>query len=394
MDDRLTIDAVKQAYANAGGELDNEALYQAMGLDVETRQEKAPVGRSGQKHNLHARKVRWFQQTLKKAKILERIPGQRGHWRMTPEAMGEERTATPGIALVAFSTKLGVAIWASWKDVFPLLDEPIHCLITSPPYPLAKPRNYGNPKIDEYTDFITEALEPIVKNLVPGGTICLNVSADIFEPGLPARSLYRERLVLALCDRLGLYKLDELVWASGSKPPGPIAWASKERMMLNVGWEPVYLFTNDPRASIANNRRVLKPHTPRQQRLIERGGESRMVENSDGAYKVKPGSYGNQTLGAIPKNVLQFGHACRSQQSVKASARQRGLQTHGAPFPLALADFLVRYLTEPGQLVVDNMSGTITVGEAAEINDRRWICTERIWDHIAAGAARFGHRLS
>jgi DNA modification methylase len=389
MDGRLTIDGVKQAYANAGGELDNEALYQAMGLDAEARQEKAPVGRSGQKHNLHARKVRWFQQTLKKAKILERSPGQRGHWRMTPEAMGEQRTATPGIALVAFSTKLGVAIWANWKDVFPLLDEPVHCLITSPPFCLAKPRRYGNPKIEEYTDFITEALEPIVKNLVPGGTLAINVSADIFEPGLPARSLYREKLVIAICERLNLFKLDELIWANNSKAPGPVAWASKERMMLNVGWEPVYLFTNDPRASIADNRRVLKPHTARQQSLIDRGGENRLVENSDGAYRVKPGSYGNQTPGAIPKNVLQMGHACRVQQTVKANARERGLHPHGAPMPLALAEFLVRYLTEPGQLVVDMFGGSLTTGHAAERNGRRWICTEREWDYIAAGASRF-----
>jgi hypothetical protein len=43
------------------------------------------------------------------------------------------------------------------------------------------------------------------------------------------------------------------------------------------------LFTNEPRASIAANRRVLKPHTPRQQKLIECGGENRQAENSDGA---------------------------------------------------------------------------------------------------------------
>lgn len=389
MDEKLTIEAVKQAYADAGGQLDNDALYEAMGLDAETLQERAPVGRSGQKHNLHARKVRWFQQTLKKAKILERIPGQRGHWRMTPEAMGEQRTAAPGIALVAFSTKLGIAIWANWKDVFPSLDEPISCCITSPPYPLARPRSYGNPKVGEYIDFITEALEPIVKNLMPGGTIALNISADIFEPGLPARSLYREKLVIAVCERLGLYKLDELIWSNASKAPGPVAWASKERMMLNVGWEPIYLFTNSPRDSIADNRRVLKPHTERQQRLIDRGGEQRLVDNSDGAYKVRPGSYGNQTAGTIPKNVLQMGHACRAQQLVKANARERGLLPHGAPMPLALAEFLVKYLTRPDQLVVDMFGGSLTTGHAAERHGRRWICTERQWDYIAAGASRF-----
>ena len=57
--------------------------------------------------------------------------------------------------------------------------------------------------------------------------------------------------------------------------------------------------------------------------------------------------------------------------------------------PLALADFLVRYLTAPGQLVADSFGGSLTTGRAAEINGRRWLCTEREWDYIAAGASRF-----
>lgn len=392
--DLFGLQHVIDAYAKAEGELSNSDLYdrvaQATGVSREAIDARSPVGKSGAMHSIGQRRIRWFQQSLKRSGILERAPGQRGHWRMTAEAMGAQRTAAPGVALVAFSTKLGIAVWASWKDVFPLLDEPVHCCITSPPFCLAKPRRYGNPKIEEYTDFITEALEPIVKNLVRGGTIALNVSADIFQPGLPARSLYREKLVIALCERLQLFKLDELVWANNSKAPGPVQWASKERMMLNVGWEPVYLFTNDPKASLADNRRVLKPHTPRQQRLIDRGGEKRLVENSDGAYQVKPGSYGNPTAGAIPKNVLQMGHACRVQQAVKANARARGLHAHGAPMPLALAEFLVRYLTAPDHLVVDMFGGSLTTGHAAERHGRRWICTEREWDYVAAGASRFG----
>lgn len=384
---RTRLAAVRAAYEQAQDGLTNGALYDAFGVDRDARD---PVGRSGKRHQLKARELRWHQQTLRRLNVLEHVPGQRGCWRLTPEAMGEDRVAKLGSILVVCSTDLGVAIWADFSSVLDSLGESVALTLCSPPYPLRKPRAYGNPDAADYVDFICRAIEPILKWLIPGGTIALNVSNDIFEPGTPARSLYRERLVIAMADRLGLSKLDELVWSTPDKAPGPVQWASKTRQQLNVGYEPVYLFTNDPLASIADNRRVLAPHSERHRALIAAGGERRVRSNSDGAYQLRHGSYARETSGRIPRNVLTFGHACRSQRLVKQAARDRGLQVHGAPMPLALADFLVRYLSRPGDLVLDPMAGTLTTGEAAERNGRRWLCIERIWDYLAAGAHRFG----
>lgn len=90
------------------------------------------------------------------------------------------------------------------QELFSDLDEPVHLCVTSPPFPLRIQRGYGNVDEAKWVDFITQALEPIVKNLVPGGSVVLNVSNDIFEAKSPSRSLYVERMVLALHDRLGL----------------------------------------------------------------------------------------------------------------------------------------------------------------------------------------------
>ena len=73
--------------------------------------------------------------------------------------------------------------------------------------------------------------------------MALSLSNDIFEQGSPARSLYLERLTIALEDRLGLRLMDRLIWKS-NKPPGPYQWASKERMQLNTAYEPVLWFSN------------------------------------------------------------------------------------------------------------------------------------------------------
>ena len=375
-----------------GGEVSNSALYDGLAEqgsvardDLEAQTE---IGRRGDKCCVAKRRLRWIQQTLKALGVLERIPERRGSWRVTSAAKAELTPAPAHVSMLGFSTELGIALWSSC-DVLARLDEPIVCAVTSPPYALARPRRYGNPPLSEYVDFVCKCMEPIAKNLAHGGSVALNISNDIFEAGSPARSLYRAHLVIALNSRLGWELLDELVWFNPSKAPGPVRWASLERMQLNVAYEPVYVFTNSARASLADNRRVLQPHTDRHLKLIRGGGEQRKAVSSDGAYRVRHGSYGNETAGRIPKNVLTFGHRCADQIQMRKAAAAVGLPAHGAPMPLSLAKFLVSYLSAPGDLVVDPFGGSMTTGKAAEELGRRWVCTDLMLEHVMAARFRF-----
>ena len=385
---------VLHAYsAERGGVLSNTDLYDAVaersGLSLETFQERTPVGEAAQPRSLLARQVRWHQQTLKHAGILEHADGERGVWRLTQPAGEELNAVRPKVAVIGFSTEFGVAILGACEHVFAKIDSSITLCITSPPYPLAKARGYGNPNEAQYVDWICKTLEPLVKNLVRGGSICLNVSNDIFIPGTPARSMYRERLVLALHDRLGLHKMDEFIWHNPSKPPGPVRWASVERVQLNVAWEPVYWLTNDPKAVRSDNRRVLQAHTEKQLALIQQGGEQRTRKFCDGAYTIQPGRFANETKGRIPRNVLTLGHACSDQRSYKQQARDQGLPAHGAPMPLSLASFLVEFLSEPGDLIADPFGGSFTTAKAAERLGRRWLSTEVMAEYVIGAANRF-----
>ncbi|OGU23746.1 MAG: DNA methyltransferase [Hydrogenophilales bacterium RIFOXYD1_FULL_62_11] len=389
----LDLNCVLKAYHQADCQVTNDQLYRTAvaqaGVDPGHLSTRAKVGRSGEQHNLLKRKIRWYQQTARALGFIERVPGKRGVWRMTQAGRDKLTIAPPNVSLVAFSTELGVALWSTWENVFPRLEERIDLVLTSPPYALRAPRRYGNPTAEQYVDFICKALEPLVANLSDGGIITLNISNDIFEKGSPARSLYRERLVIALHDRLQLFKLDELVWVNTSKPPSPYQWSSRTRQQLNCGYEPVYVFTNNPAAARSDNRRVLQPHTDQHQRLIDRGGEAKARSSSDGAYRIKPGSYGNATAGKIPRNVITMGHRCADQVKVKRAAREAGLPVHGAAMPLQLASFLVQYLSRPGDLVADPFAGTLTTAKAAEINGRRWIATDSALEYLLAGSSRF-----
>jgi DNA modification methylase len=386
--------SVLHAYAQPeDGTLHNQDLYriaaQTAGVPEEEASRREAVGESGEAHNLFARRIRWYQQTLKASGILEKVDGARGVWRLTKPASKDLSRIEPNVSVVGFSTELGIAILGSCDSVFASIDAPVTLMVTSPPYPLASARKYGNPPEHLYVDWICRMLEPVVKNLVPGGSICLNISNDIFLTGSPERSLYCERLVLALHDRLGLRLMDRLIWQNKSKPPGPFQYASKARTQLNVEYEPIYWFTNDPHKVKSDNRRVLQAHSDKHLALIAAGGEQRKAKFSDGAYSLRPGSYGNATEGRIPRNILPYGHRCASQSAYKQAATAMGLPAHGAPMPLALASFLVEFLTEPGDLVADPFSGSFTTALAAERLGRRWLGTECMVEYVLGGATRF-----
>lgn len=388
----IGVDAVLTAYS-PGEEIDNQTLYARVrgttGFSRDDWERKQPIGDSGQEHSLAARKTRWHQQTLRRLGIIERVPGRRGVWRLS-ESQKELVAAQPGVHLVAYSTNLGLALW-SCNSVFAKLDEPIHLILTSPPYPLRKPRAYGNPGAKEFVTFLIDALEPLIKSLVPGGSLALNLSNDIFNPGLPSRSTYLERVVIALEDK-GLHLMDRIIWSNPSKPPGPIAWASKSRQQLNVGWEPVLWFTNDPKACFSDNRRVLEPHTERHQRFVAAGGATQEVNYGDGAYRRRAGAFGQATEGRIPRNVVTIGHSSSEVTNTRRTNASHGLQAHGALFPLRLAQFLINFLTRPGHLVADPCGGWNTTGLAAELLGRRWITTEKMAQYAAGGAIRFAQR--
>ena len=392
--------AVISAYEDSEDTLTNTDLYRQVQakLDLTDMQmsECAPVGKSGRTHNLAHRRLRWCQQNARRMGLLERVEGKRGVWRLKKRQQDDPKQAPAGMALVAFSTKLGVAIFARCESVFPHLHDGVAVAITSPPYAVAKGRAYGKVGEREYVDFICSSLEPIVKALLPGGSVALNISNDVFERGSAARSLYKYRLVLALHHRLGLQLCDEVIWAKGSPVPGvPMQWCAKSRQQLNAAYEPILVFTNSPKDWFASVDRVLQPVSERHARLIARGGEQRTASYSDGAHTLKPGSFGRPVEGTIMRNVINLGHFDKESVALNRYAEANGLQAHGAPMPYRLAEILVRWLSRPGDLVVDPFGGRLTTAAAAERTGRNWLACDSQWDYLAQAVTRFpGARLN
>lgn len=331
--------------------MSNEALYRslknAFSLSESDFDESGVVATTGSRYSVLKRTIRWHQQTLKHSGLLTRVGNRQwqrtGASRQFTQLIGEQ-------ALLSYSTEMGCALWGDIHSTAAVINEPIQLYFSSPPYPLACPRSYGNVHVNEYVDWLCDAVKPVISKLADGGAIALNLSNDIFCSGRPNRSSYLSRLTVAFEDNLDLFLMDTIAWIS-NKAPGPIRWAQKSRVQLHTRWEPILWFTNNPEKVLSDNGRI----------------------QSEG----------------ISGNVWNISNYCAENRKLLSDCARLGLPAHDAMFPLELARRAVEFWTEPGQLVVDLMSGSNTLGFAAESLGRKWVSGERNAQFALSGALRW-----
>jgi site-specific DNA-methyltransferase (cytosine-N4-specific) len=92
--------------------------------------------------------------------------------------------------------------------------------------------------------------------------------------------------------------------------------------------------------------------------------------------------------GAIPPNLLTIPNT-RSFDDYLHKCKAAGIAPHPARFPPGVPDFFIRFLTGPGQLVLDPFGGSNVTGQVAESLGRRWISIEVNADYVAGSQFRF-----
>jgi DNA modification methylase len=92
--------------------------------------------------------------------------------------------------------------------------------------------------------------------------------------------------------------------------------------------------------------------------------------------------------GAIPPNIIERGNNESNSEFVRTCA-ERGLKINPARFPPALPEFFIRFLTGPGDLVLDPFAGSNTTGFVAEGLARRWLAIEIEDGYLRTSALRF-----
>lgn len=282
-----------------------------------------------------------------------------------------------------YSTHYGAMYCSdSLKLMKSLPNDSVDLVVTSPPYALHFKKEYGNADQKDYVDWIVPFAHEIKRIIKPTGSFVLNIGGA-WQQGAPTRSLYHYRTLLSLTDEVGFELAQEFFWHNPAKMPAPAEWVNVRRIRVKDSVEYMFWLVKNPMAH-ADNTKVLQPYSDDMKRLIKRGVES---AKRPSGHVIKK-TFAKDKGGSIPSNLIQCGNN-ESNSSYIKSSKKLGKKIHPARFPAELPRFFIKFLTKPGDLIVDPFAGSNTTGHVAEQLKRKWIGVEKDENYAADSELRF-----
>jgi hypothetical protein len=305
---------------------------------------------------------------------------------------------------VAYQTPRGRLLVGRTEDLLdsPALDEyrgRVQLVFTSPPFPLLRKKKYGNRTGDEYAAWLAGLAIPLTKFLTPNGSIVMELGNG-WNPGTPTVSTIGIKALLAFQEEAGLHLCQEFICFNPARLPTPAEWVAVRRERVKDAFTRVWWLSPTPTPK-ADNRRVLTEYSGAMRKLLQRGTYSSGRRPSE--HKVGVKSFLADNGGAIPPNVLVPPESdtptepqavlpipnTASRGGYHEKCRAQNVARHPAAMPEPLVEFFVRFLTDPGELVLDPFAGSNTTGAVAESLGREWLGIEADADYAAASRVRF-----
>lgn len=289
-------------------------------------------------------------------------------------------------AAPAYTTKLGAAYQGDALELLSKLsDASINLVVTSPPFALQREKEYGNPNQDDYIGWLEEFAKVIRQKLRDDGSFVLDLGGA-YRKGIPVRSLYNFRVLIRLCDEVGFFLAEDFYWFNSSKLPSPIEWVNKRKLRVKDSVNTIWWFskTEHPKADVS---KVLTEYSGRMKKLLQNPENFYTPKKRPSGHAISKG-FGKDNGGAIPSNLLQIPNT-ESNGTYLDYCKAIGVKQHPARFPAKLPEFFIRFLTDPGDVVVDIFAGSNTTGYVAESEGRKWLAFEARIDYLAASGFRF-----
>jgi site-specific DNA-methyltransferase (cytosine-N4-specific) len=285
-----------------------------------------------------------------------------------------------------YRTKLGSQLVGDSSELLSLVPEgSVDLIMTSPPFALLREKSYGNKEQHEYVSWLLEFGRAALPTLKDTGSFVVDLGGS-YQRGKAVRSLYQWRVLLAFCDTLGYRLAEEFYWHNPAKLPSPIEWVNKRKIRVKDSVNTVWWFSKGdwPKADVT---KVLAPYSDRMKKLIANPDAFYRPKDRPSGHDISRG-FATDNGGAIPPNLLTLPNT-ESNSSYIRLCKALGRDSHPARFPIDLPSFFIKFLTEPGDVVVDIFSGSNTTGRAAEDLGRRWISIDERRDYAALSALRF-----
>lgn len=295
----------------------------------------------------------------------------------------------PPTPRLAYSTAVGRMIHSRIEDFLAsdIADDikgKVKLVFTSPPYPLNRKKKYGNLTGADYVDWIASLAPRLRELLTEDGSIVIEIG-NSWEPGQPTMSTLAIEALLKFKEVGKLQLCQQFICHNPARLPSPAQWVNVKRCRVKDSFTHVWWFGRSAHPD-ASNRRVLRPYSAAMLGLLKRRKYN--AGNRPSEHQIGAESFLADHGGAIPSNVLTFANTCSGDAYLR-HCEDTGIPPHPARMPLGLAEFFIRFLTTPRNLVLDPFGGSNTTGAAAEGLKRRWIAVEANGHYIQGSLGRF-----
>jgi modification methylase len=224
-------------------------------------------------------------------------------------------------------------------------DRSIHCAITSPPYNLEKPYGGHEDNLDdtEYLAWMETVWRETLRTLVSGGRLCINIGENKRQNiSMPHYVAFAQQL----CSMGALYR-------------GTVIW-NKHSAANHCAW--------------GSWKRCSNPHVvPRHEYILIFSKDQWKLEGEKSLSDMT-----SEEFMLYTRSVWEFAPERKSRVG------------HPAPFPKALPERLIKFLTYRGNLVLDMFGGSGTVGVAAATLGRDFILIDNCLEYCNLAAGRIG----
>jgi len=266
-------------------------------------------------------------------------------------------------------------------------NESIDLVLTSPPFPLLREKEYGNVAEEQYVVWFDAFATEFKRILKPGGSLVIDLGGTYLR-GRAIRSIYQYELLVHLVRQRGFGLAQEFFHYNPARLPTPAQWVNIERTRVKDSVNVVWWLSKGDKPK-ANNRKVLQAYSVSMENLLRNGYTPRLRPSGHDIS----GTFQRNNGGSIPPNLLSFANTGSNTEYLR-HCRSMRLKPHPARFPTELPLFFIRFLTEVGDTVFDPFAGSLTTGYAAAILGRKWLCAEVNPQYVRSGLTRFWDRIN
>lgn len=278
----------------------------------------------------------------------------------------------------------------------------VQLIITSPPFPLNKKKEYGNLQGNQFKEWLSDLAMGLCDLLTPNGSIIIEMGNG-WEPNVPVFSTLPLESLLEFKAKGELNLCQEFICYNPARLPSPAQWVTIERIRMIDSYTRLWWMSKSEKPK-ADNRKVLRPYSERMKKLLQKQkynsgkrpsnhqiNDTSFLKNNNGS--IMPNVIQIEEImetgsARMPENIFSISNTNSNTKFIK-QCKEKGIAPHPARMPIELVEFFVEFLTDEGDIVFDPFGGSNTTGFVAEKLNRYWCVTEMLKEYAEQSKLRF-----